>query len=138
MLSGRVGKTSLLARFIHNNFKEDQQATIQAAFMSRQLQIDSHQVTIISILDLLYHQSRKLSYHLSSQLFVEHLPELHVPKDGYLIMKQNRHVHMYLLRCVRLKWLYGTLLARRGSIAWLPFTTGMLMLHSWYAHLMSA
>ncbi|CAL8466038.1 g5574 [Coccomyxa elongata] len=43
---GRVGKTSLLARFIHNNFKEDQQATIQAAFMSRQLQIDSQQVEV--------------------------------------------------------------------------------------------
>jgi hypothetical protein len=37
-----------MARFIHNSFKEDQQATIQAAFMSRQLQIDSQQVTDIS------------------------------------------------------------------------------------------
>ncbi|KAK9901980.1 hypothetical protein WJX75_000168 [Coccomyxa subellipsoidea] len=43
---GRVGKTSLMARFIHNSFKEDQQATIQAAFMSRQLQIDSQQVEV--------------------------------------------------------------------------------------------
>ena len=47
-ITGRVGKTSLMARFIHNSFKEDQQATIQAAFMSRQLQIDSQQVTDIS------------------------------------------------------------------------------------------
>lgn len=47
-ITGRVGKTSLMARFIHNSFEEDQQATIQAAFMSRQLQIDSQQVTAIS------------------------------------------------------------------------------------------
>ncbi len=54
MFTGRVGKTSLMARFIHNSFKEDQQATIQAAFMSRQLQIDSQQVAVVSKLHYFY------------------------------------------------------------------------------------
>ena len=42
--AGHVGKTSLLARFIHNTFREDRQATVQAAFMSKQLVVDGQQV----------------------------------------------------------------------------------------------
>ena len=38
-----MGKTSLLARFINNVFREDRQATVQAAFMSKQLTIDGQQ-----------------------------------------------------------------------------------------------
>lgn len=51
LMPGRVGKTSLLARYIHNVFKEDQQATVQAAFMSKQLDIDSHKVTVTCTTD---------------------------------------------------------------------------------------
>ena len=47
MHAGHVGKTSLLARFIHNTFREDRQATVQAGCMSRTLTVDGTQVCIL-------------------------------------------------------------------------------------------
>ena len=41
--TGHVGKSSLLARYINNVFREDRQATVQAAFMSKQLTVDGQQ-----------------------------------------------------------------------------------------------
>ena len=42
--AGRVGKTSLVSRIIHNTFNDSQQATMQAAFTSKILEIDKQQV----------------------------------------------------------------------------------------------
>ena len=41
---GRVGKTSLVSRIIHNTFNDSQQATVQAAFTSKTLEVDRQQV----------------------------------------------------------------------------------------------
>jgi GTPase SAR1 family protein len=43
--AGRVGKTSLLVRFIHDTFAGDQAATVQASFVSKRVQIDNQQVS---------------------------------------------------------------------------------------------
>ena len=41
---GRVGKTSLVSRIIHNTFNDSQQATVQAAFTSKTLEVDKQEV----------------------------------------------------------------------------------------------
>eukprot|EP00884_Botryococcus_braunii_P017335 jgi/Botrbrau1/4285/Bobra.0390s0025.1 len=43
---GRVGKTSLLARFIHDSFNAEQNATVQATFVSKKVQIDGDEVEL--------------------------------------------------------------------------------------------
>ena len=37
---GRVGKTSLVVRYCQNTFRDDQQATIQASFLTKKLNVD--------------------------------------------------------------------------------------------------
>ncbi|CAL5228413.1 g11543 [Coccomyxa viridis] len=43
---GRVGKTSLVSRIIHNTFNDSQQATVQAAFTSKTVEVDKQQVEV--------------------------------------------------------------------------------------------
>ena len=37
---GRVGKTSLVVRYCQNTFRDDEQATIQASFLTKKLNVD--------------------------------------------------------------------------------------------------
>lgn len=43
---GRVGKTSLALRFVHNTFNHSQQATLQAAFLTKQISACGQQVEL--------------------------------------------------------------------------------------------
>ena len=43
---GRVGKTSLVVRYMKNEFTETQPPTIQAAFLSKRMIVDGHRVTL--------------------------------------------------------------------------------------------
>ncbi|KAJ4772900.1 Ras-related protein Rab-21 [Rhynchospora pubera] len=45
-VSGRVGKTSLVVRYINNVFSEKQEATIQASYLTKRLVIDGVPVTL--------------------------------------------------------------------------------------------
>lgn len=42
--AGRVGKTSLALRFVHNTFNHSQQATSQASFLAKQVTVGNQQV----------------------------------------------------------------------------------------------
>lgn len=42
--AGRVGKTSLALRFVHNTFNHSQQATLQASFLSKQVTAEGKEV----------------------------------------------------------------------------------------------
>ncbi|KAL0024108.1 hypothetical protein WJX79_007685 [Trebouxia sp. C0005] len=43
---GRVGKTSLALRFVHNTFNHSQQASLQASFLTKQIIAGSQQVEL--------------------------------------------------------------------------------------------
>eukprot|EP00899_Mesostigma_viride_P015826 jgi/Mesvir1/24244/Mv10948-RA.1 len=43
---GRVGKTSLLVRYVHNQFNEAQPATCQASYLTKRLEVDGDVVTL--------------------------------------------------------------------------------------------
>lgn len=43
---GRVGKTSLALRFVHNTFNHSQQATSQASFLAKQVTVGDQQVEL--------------------------------------------------------------------------------------------
>lgn len=43
---GRVGKTSLALRYVHNVFSEKQMATIQASFLTKRLTVDGQVVSL--------------------------------------------------------------------------------------------
>lgn len=43
---GRVGKTSLVVRYMKNEFTETHPPTIQAAFLSKRIIVDGHRVTL--------------------------------------------------------------------------------------------
>lgn len=43
-VAGRVGKTSLALRFVHNTFNHSQQATLQASFLSKRLTTEGKEV----------------------------------------------------------------------------------------------
>jgi GTPase SAR1 family protein len=42
--AGRVGKTSLALRFVHNTFNHSQQASLQASFLTKQITAGNQQV----------------------------------------------------------------------------------------------
>ena len=50
--AGRVGKTSLALRFVHNTFNHSQQATSQASFLSKRVTSEGKEV-----IDLCLHLS---------------------------------------------------------------------------------
>lgn len=43
--AGRVGKTSVAYRFVHDTFNHNQQATLQASFLSKEVQAQGHKVS---------------------------------------------------------------------------------------------
>ena len=43
-MAGRVGKTSLALRFVHNIFNHSQQATLQASFLSKRVTTEGKEV----------------------------------------------------------------------------------------------
>ena len=43
--AGRVGKTSVAYRFVHNTFNHNQQATLQASFLSKEVQAQGQKVS---------------------------------------------------------------------------------------------
>ena len=43
-IAGRVGKTSLALRFVHNTFNHSQQASLQASFLTKQITAGNQQV----------------------------------------------------------------------------------------------
>lgn len=43
-VAGRVGKTSLALRFVHNTFSHNQQATLQASFLSKRVEAGGKEV----------------------------------------------------------------------------------------------
>lgn len=43
-MAGRVGKTSLALRFVHNTFNHSQQATLQASFLSKRVTTQGKEV----------------------------------------------------------------------------------------------
>lgn len=45
-VSGRVGKTSLVVRYVNNVFSEKQEATIQASYLTKRLVIEGVPVTL--------------------------------------------------------------------------------------------
>lgn len=45
LLPGRVGKTSVAYRFVHNTFNHNQQATLQASFLSKEVQVQGQWVS---------------------------------------------------------------------------------------------
>lgn len=44
--AGRVGKTSLLVRYINNTYSDRQESTIQASFLSKRLVINDERITL--------------------------------------------------------------------------------------------
>jgi len=43
---GRVGKTSVAYRFVHDTFNHNQQATLQASFLSKEVQAQGHKLEL--------------------------------------------------------------------------------------------
>lgn len=43
---GRVGKTSILLRYIRGKFDESQQSTLQASYLEKRLQVDGKEVNL--------------------------------------------------------------------------------------------
>jgi len=43
---GRVGKTSLLLRYVHNTFSDKQQPTIQAAYLDKKIVVGNHTASL--------------------------------------------------------------------------------------------
>ncbi|KAM3135964.1 hypothetical protein pb186bvf_011954 [Paramecium bursaria] len=46
IMQGRVGKTSLILRFVNNKFKEDSQETIEAYYLDKTVNIKNHEVKL--------------------------------------------------------------------------------------------
>lgn len=66
-----MGKTSLLARFIHDTFNAEQNATVQATFVAKKVQIDGDEVMQILCFWGLKWQGRKWanSPHRSTEFY---------------------------------------------------------------------